>query len=89
MEVDADQSPDSVTAEIQARLSSLSLALNRGWSPQGKRFRALEREAAATPGTFYFGHLLYDDTAYPAEMETGLLRGGGLHVQRFRNRFPR
>ena len=28
-------------------------ALNRGWSPEGKRFRALEREAAATPGTFY------------------------------------
>jgi hypothetical protein len=65
-------------------------ALNRGWSPQGKRFRAMEREAAATPGTFYFGHLLYDDdTAYPAEIETGLLRGGRLHVQRFRNRYPR
>jgi hypothetical protein len=41
-------------------------ALNRGWSHQGKRFRALEREAAATPDTFYFGHLIYDDdTAYP------------------------
>jgi hypothetical protein len=65
-------------------------ALNRGWSPEGKQFRVLEREAAATPGTFYFGHLLYeDDTAYPAEIETGLLRGGRLHVQRFRNRFPR
>ena len=64
-------------------------ALNRGWSPEGKRFRALEREAAATPGTFYFGHLLYeDDTAYPTEIETGLLRGETLHVERFRNRFP-
>lgn len=63
-------------------------ALNRGWPEQGKRFRALEREAAATPGTFYFGHLLYaDDTAYPSEIETGLLRGGKLHVERFRNRF--
>ena len=61
--------------------------LNRGWSSQGKRFRALEREAAATPGTFYFGHLLYEDgTAYPAEIETGLLRGETLHVDRFRNR---
>lgn len=39
-------------------------ALNRGWSEQGKRYRALEREAAATPGTLYFGHLIYtDDTA--------------------------
>jgi hypothetical protein len=61
--------------------------LNRGWSSQGKRFRALEREAATTPGTFYFGHLLYEDgTAYPAEIETGLLRGQTLHVDRFRNR---
>jgi hypothetical protein len=64
--------------------------LNRGWSSQGKRFRALEREAAATPGTFYFGHLLYEDTtAYPTEIETCLLRGQALHVDRFRNRFLR
>jgi hypothetical protein len=63
-------------------------ALNRGWSEQSKRFRALEREAAATPGTFYFGHLLYtDDSAYPVKIETGLLRGGKLHVEQFRNRF--
>jgi hypothetical protein len=26
-------------------------ALNRGWSPEGKRYRALEREAAANPGS--------------------------------------
>jgi hypothetical protein len=64
-------------------------ALNRGWSEQGKRFRALEREAGATPGIFYYGHLLYDDdTAYPTEIETGLLRDTNLHVERFRNRFP-
>lgn len=62
-------------------------ALNRGWSTPGKRFRALEREAA-TPGTFYFGHLLYgDDTAYPTEIETGVIRDDELHVERFRNRF--
>src|SRR5216683_4147213 len=65
-------------------------ALNRGWSEQGKRFRAFEREAATTPGTFYFGHLLYEDgTAYPTEIETGLLRGETLHVDRFRNRYAR
>jgi hypothetical protein len=63
-------------------------ALNRGWSEQGKRYRALEREAATTPGTFYLGHLLYnDDSAYPAVIETGLLRGETLHIERFRNRF--
>jgi hypothetical protein len=64
-------------------------ALNRGWSEEGKRFRALEREAAATPGVFYYVHLLYeDDTAYPTMIESGLLRGTELHVERFRNRFP-
>lgn len=62
-------------------------SLNRGWSQEGRRFRALEREAAI-PGTFYFGHLLYrDDTAYPMEIEIGILRGGTLHVERFQNRF--
>jgi len=64
-------------------------SLNRGWSQEGRRFRALEREAAAIPGTFYFGHLLCDDdTADPVEIEIGILRGGTLHVERFQNRFP-
>ena len=64
-------------------------SLNRGWSQEGRRFRALEREAAAIPGTFYFGHLLYeDDTAYPMEIEIGILRGDTLHVELFQNRFP-
>lgn len=62
-------------------------ALNRGWSEQGKRYRALEREAAAIPGTLNFGHLIYtDDTAYPSEIEIGILRGATLHVERFDNR---
>jgi hypothetical protein len=61
--------------------------LNRGWSAQGRRYRALEREAAAIQGTLYFGHLLYDDdTACPTEIETGLLRATGLDVERFNNR---
>jgi hypothetical protein len=63
-------------------------SLNRGWSQEGRRFRALEREAAI-PGTFYFGHLLYaDDSAYPMEIEIGILRDGALRVERFQNRFP-
>ncbi len=34
--------------------------------------------------------LLYEDgTAYATEIETGLLRGETLHVDRFRNRFAR
>ncbi len=62
--------------------------LNRGWSTEGKRYRALEREIAATPGTFFFCCLLYgDDSDFPAAVELGLLRLGGLYVERFRNRF--
>lgn len=63
--------------------------LNRGWSTEGKRYRALEREIAATPGTFFFfSCLLYgDDSDFPAAVELGLLRPGGLYVERFRNRF--
>jgi hypothetical protein len=39
------------------------------------------------PGTFYFGHLLNDDeTSYPASIETGLLRGDELYIDRFDNR---
>jgi hypothetical protein len=57
-------------------------ALNRGWSEEGKRYRALEREAAATPGTLYVAHLIYtDDSAHPSELETGVLRGSILHVE--------
>lgn len=62
-------------------------ALNRGWSEQGKRYRALEREAAAAPGTLFVGHLLYtDETDYPREVEVGVRRGDRLHVERFDNR---
>ncbi len=61
-------------------------ALNRGWSEEGKRYRALEREAS-TSGAFFFGHLLYDDdTAHPARIEIGLLRGESLYVEGFDNR---
>jgi hypothetical protein len=62
-------------------------ALNRGWSVEGRKYRALEREAAATAGTLYFGHLLYDDhTAYPVAIEIGPLRGNALLADHFDNR---
>jgi hypothetical protein len=63
-------------------------ALNRGWSDQGKLYRALEREAARLPGALYFGHLLYaDDTAYPKQIEIAvLLPGATLRVEQFDNR---
>jgi hypothetical protein len=62
--------------------------LNRGRSTEGRRYRALEREIAKTPGTFFFCCLLYaDDTAFPAAVKLGVLRPNGLHVEQFRNRF--
>jgi len=62
--------------------------LNRGWSAEGRRYRALEREIANTPGTFFLCCLLYaDGSDFPAAIDLGILRPDGLHVERFRNRF--
>ncbi|GHF53666.1 hypothetical protein FHX82_007146 [Amycolatopsis bartoniae] len=61
-------------------------ALNRGWSPEGRAYRTLER-LAAVPGAFFFGRLLYDDeTSYPTHIELVVLRGDDLRAARFRNR---
>ena len=80
--------PNLSGGEFRPNIFRQDRSLNRGWSQEGRRFRALEREAAI-PGTFYFGHLLYkDDTSYPMEIEIGILRGGTLHVERFQNRIP-
>jgi hypothetical protein len=62
--------------------------LNRGWSTEGRRYRALEREIANTPGTFFFCCLRYgDDTDFPAAIVLGVLRPDGLHVEQFQNCF--
>lgn len=62
--------------------------LNRGWSTEGRRYRALEREIASRPGTFFLCCLLYaDDSDFPAATDLGVLRPDGLHAERFRNRF--
>lgn len=62
-------------------------ALNRGRSPQGRRWRALERDAAPSLGTPLFVRPIYDDATWaPSEFEYGLVRGGGLQVERFQNR---
>ncbi len=50
--------------------------LNRGWSPEGKRYREMERYCAQNAGTFFFSRLIYGDaTARPAEIEFGILTG--------------
>lgn len=49
--------------------------LNRGWSPEGRRFRQMERHTAARPGTFHYHRAEYDDLSWiPATLEYGILR---------------
>ena len=63
-------------------------ALNRGWSEEGRLYRALERQAAGSVGALYFGHLLYaDETDYPTEIEIAvLIPGTEMRVELFNNR---
>ena len=49
--------------------------LNRGWSPDGKEFRSMERYCFDHPGTLCFARPIYcDGTARPAWMEFGIVR---------------
>jgi hypothetical protein len=63
-------------------------ALNRGWSTEGKRYRAMEDYCASNSGTFCFARPIYTDgSAQPAYVELGLLRSDGeLRVECFDNR---
>ena len=61
--------------------------LNRGWSPQGKVYRQMERRLAANPGTYFFLRPIYTGpTDHPYLIEFGLLLGDAeLRVERFEN----
>ena len=64
-------------------------ALNRGWSRDGRAYRALESAAVAgAPGTVMFcrPHFI-DDSAVPATIDIGVLAQDWAQVQQFRNRF--
>ena len=53
--------------------------VNRGWSPAGKLYRAMETHAVRHPGTFCFSRPLYargNDTWDPERLEYGLLLPG-------------
>lgn len=62
-------------------------ALNRGWSEQGRRFRAMEAYAAERPGTYCFARPIYTTrTDHPRWIELGVLRDGThLDVEVFDN----
>jgi len=80
--------PHQVGGDLGQNIFPQDRDLNRGWSEEGKRYRALEREIGRTSGTFFFCRLVYiDETDFAGWVELGVLRGAVLHVERFRNRF--
>lgn len=67
-------------------LVPMDAALNRGWSGAGSRFRAMERKAAAVPGTLFFIRPVYQDaTDRPCRFEAGAQNGEVLLVDAFEN----
>jgi hypothetical protein len=67
-------------------LLPMDAALNRGWSAEGARFRAMERSAAASPGTLFFIRPIYgDDSDRPARFEVGVQSGDTLVLDTFEN----
>lgn len=61
--------------------------LNRGLTPAGKRWRAMERRAFARSGAPLFVRPIYDSPSWtPEELEFGLVEQGRLQVQCFANR---
>ncbi len=64
-------------------------ALNRGWSRDGRGYRALERAAVAgAPTALMFARPVYvDDTDVPGSIDLGVATAIDVAVHRFRNRF--
>ena len=62
--------------------------LNRGWSPEGRRFREMEKYTATHLGTFHYHRAEYDDLTWiPATLEYGVLRKDrDWWIERFRNK---
>ncbi len=63
--------------------------INRGWSEEGKKFRAMERVIAANSGTFVFSRPIYTDLSVcPSELEYGYFDSAlKLQVSVFNNRY--
>ena len=62
--------------------------LNRGWSDQGKRYRAMERYVAERQGTFFYSRPIYDDDTWiPHMLEYAVLtEDRGWWTDRFDNK---
>lgn len=63
-------------------------ALNRGWSRQGRLYRATETRAVAAADAVLFARPQYvDDSDIPAFVDLGVVDDQGCAVNRFRNRY--
>lgn len=60
--------------ELDINLFPHRRELNRGWSPEGKILRRMERNVARRPGTFHANRAIYDDVTWiPAVLEYRVL----------------
>jgi len=67
-------------------LTKMDSGLNTGRTPEGKKFRAMERHCAQHPGTPYFIRSLYDDDSdRPTAFDVGVRESGGWWIERFAN----
>lgn len=79
----------SMGAPVDMNIFPQRRDINRGWSAEGKRYRAMERYVAANPGTFVFSRPIYNDLlTCPNEIEYGYFdMEGTLHLETFPNRY--
>jgi len=69
-------------------------SLNRGWSEQGKRYRAMEKYTADNPGTFFFSRPIYEINSKfkrswtPDAIEFGILIENKIWAETFDNTEP-
>jgi len=60
---------------LDVNVFSQDRRLNRGWSPQGKIYRQMERYCQQHPGTFCFSRPIYrDSSSVPQWLEFGVLK---------------
>ncbi len=79
--------PHSIGGALEINLFVQERKLNRGWSPTGKAYRAIEHYCLNHPGTFFFNRPIYaDGSAQPALLEVGIVTvDGTLRVEQFEN----
>lgn len=81
--------PHSAGGDFGPNIFIQDRALNRGWSPDGRRYRALERAAIASgkDALMFVRPLYIDKTAVPAFLELGYWSQGHVTAELFRNRY--